>query len=433
MKYDRYRDSKIEWIGEIPEHWEVRRFKLFSDLYTGNSIPDDEKYIYEEVSCGRPYIATKDVNLDFTINYNNGMKIPLVHSNFKIAPKNSSLMCIEGGSAGVKKAFVKKEVNFGNKLCCFNIKKDFLERYVYYFLCSSNYEQFFNMHIKGLIGGVNIQILKNFECIMPNYDEQKTIVKYLDNKTTKIDYIINSLENQKEKLELYKRELIAEVVTKGLDKNATLKDSGVDWIGQVPEHWGIERIKWNFEIVKRQDGREERPVLSITQQGIKIKDIDKNDGQMAASYEKYQLVEVGDYAMNSMDLLTGWIDCSIYEGVTSPDYRVFRLKDASNHSREYFNYLFQMCYIRRIFYRLGQGVSNLGRWRLQREPFLNTEIPIPPKEEQKEISAYIFQKESEIKKLKDKIQLQIEKLKGYRKIVIHDAVTGKVKVSGGEF
>ena len=222
-------------------------------------------------------------------------------------------------------------------------------------------------------------------------------------------------------------------MTKGLDKNVIMKESGVDWIGQVPGHWGIERIKWNFEIVKRQDGREERPVLSITQQGIKIKDIDKNDGQMAESYEKYQLVEVGDYAMNSMDLLTGWIDCSIYKGVTSPDYRVFRLKNASNHNREYFNYLFQMCYTRRIFYRLGQGVSNLGRWRLQREPFLNIEISIPPKEEQEEISAYIFQKESEIKKLRDKIQLQIEKLRDYRKIVIHDAVTGKVKVSGGDF
>lgn len=153
---------------------------------------------------------------------------------------------------------------------------------------------------------------------------------------------------------------------------------------------------------------------------------------MAESYEKYQLVEPGDYAMNSMDLLTGWIDCSKYEGVTSPDYRVFRLKNSELNDHQYFNYLFQMCYTRRIFYRLGQGVSNLGRWRLQREPFLNMEIPAPSLEEQREISNQIKEKELQINEVYKKIQLQIEKLTEYRKIIIHDVVTGKIKIGGGE-
>lgn len=411
MRYEKYKDCAVEWIGEIPENWTLKKLKFLSDITTGNRDTVDA------VEGGKYPFFVRSENIESIDTYSfDGVGI----------------FTAGDGDIGKIVHFFMGKCDFHQRVyCIYNIRMN--ERYLYYFFSEHFKIPAELSNSKSTVNSIRLPVLKNFVIPIPNDFEQENIARYLDYKTSKIDLIIKFLEEQKEKLELYKRELIAEVVTKGLDKNIPTKDSGVDWIGQVPEHWGIERIKWNFEIVKRQDGREERPVLSITQQGIKIKDIDKNDGQMAESYEKYQLVEVGDYAMNSMDLLTGWIDCSKYEGVTSPDYRVFRLKNTSNHNREYFNYLFQMCYTRRIFYRLGQGVSNLGRWRLQREPFLNIEIPIPPKEEQEEISAYLFQKESEIKKLKDKIQLQIEKLRDYRKIVIHDAVTGKINVSGGEF
>ena len=145
--------------------------------------------------------------------------------------------------------------------------------------------------------------MADIKITVPKLFEQEKIVAYLDDKTSQIDSIIKDLEREKDKLEQYKRELIANVVTKGIDSNVPMKDSGVDWIGQVPEDWEVKKIKWIFEILKRQNGRDERPVLSITQQGIKIKDIENNDGQMAESYENYQLVEFGDFVMNSMDLL----------------------------------------------------------------------------------------------------------------------------------
>jgi type I restriction enzyme S subunit len=169
-----------------------------------------------------------------------------------------------------------------------------------------------------------------------------------------------------------------EAVTKGLDKSAPMKDSGVDWIGEVPAHWEVTKTKWMFEIVKRLYDKEDRDVLSITQRGLKVKDIESNDGQLAESYIGYQIVNVNDFAMNSMDLLTGWVDCSPYEGVTSPDYRVFRFLPSKPQCHNYYKYLFQMCYKNRIFYRLGQGVSNFGRWRLQADQFLNIRLPQPP-------------------------------------------------------
>ena len=186
-----------------------------------------------------------------------------------------------------------------------------------------------------------------------------------------------------------------------------------------------------FEIIKRIHGADDRNVLSITQRGLKIKDITINDGQMADSYTNYQVVNVNDFAMNSMDLLTGWVDCSPFEGVTSPDYRVFRFLPGKEQCHSYYKYLFQMCYKNRIFYRLGQGVSNLGRWRLQADQFLNVRLPQPPIDEQERIAAYLDEKIAKIEGLIADINAQIEKLKQYRQIIIHDAVTGKVKVTEG--
>lgn len=279
---------------------------------------------------------------------------------------------------------------------------------------------------------IRLPVLKNFPIVVPSPKEQKEIVDYLDRVTGQIDYSLDGFENQLKMLETYRREVIANTITKGLDKTAPMKDSGVDWMGEVPKHWNVTKMKWMFEIVKRIYGAEDRDILSITQRGIKIKDIDSNDGQLAESYANYQVVNVNDFAMNSMDLLTGWVDCSPYEGVTSPDYRVFRFHPDKPQCHTYYKYLFQMCYTNRIFYRLGQGVSNLGRWRLQADQFLNIRLPQPPIEEQEQIAAYLDTKVGQIEELTADIKAQIEKLKEYRKIVIHDAVTGKIKVTEGE-
>src|ERR1700681_438760 len=150
---------------------------------------------------------------------------------------------------------------------------------------------------------------------------------------------------------------------------ANYKDSGVEWLRDVREHWDIRRVRWLCEIKKRIAGELGYDVLSITQQGVRIKDLESNDGQLSMDYSKYQFVEVGDFAMNQMDLLTGYVDVSPVHGVTSPDYRVFTIRDPAIGHHKYLLYLFQMGYKNRIFYAYGQGSSQLGRWRLPTEQF----------------------------------------------------------------
>jgi len=109
----------------------------------------------------------------------------------------------------------------------------------------------------------------------------------------------------------------------------THKKSGIDWIGEVPIGWDIKRLKYIFRIRKDIVGELGHKVLSITNKGVKVKDIDSGEGQISSDYSKYQKVKIGDFAMNHMDLLTGWVDISKYKGVTSPDYRVFEVADKS--------------------------------------------------------------------------------------------------------
>ncbi len=302
-------------------------------------------------------------------------------------------------------------------------------KYLYYVL-KSNQTEFENMSI-GATNQVSLlaEDLKNYKVeIIDDELSQKKIVKFLDERIFEIDNIIQKTKDTIDDYKKIKYSIIFDKITKGVKKNIEFKETGNLHIEKIPSHWTAKKIKYIFKIKKEIARREGYSILSITQNGIKIKDVSKNEGQLAANYSNYQLVEVGDFAMNHMDLLTGWVDISKYNGVTSPDYRVFKFRDGENYDSKYYLYLMQMCYMGRIFYDLGQGVSNLGRWRLQTDKFLNFIVPNPPIKEQKEISKYLDIKCSEIDKLISNKEKLIENLEQYKKSLIYEYVTGKKKL-----
>lgn len=138
-------------------------------------------------------------------------------------------------------------------------------------------------------------------------------------------------------------------------KYEAYKDSGVEWLGEVPEHWGVTRLRFIFEIIKRIAGVDGFDVLSITQKGIKKKNLESGEGQLSSDYSKYQVVKEGDFAMNQMDLLTGYVDISKFDGVTSPDYRVFHLVNSDRDYPRYLLRLLQNCYHQRLFFLTVKG------------------------------------------------------------------------------
>ena len=199
-------------------------------------------------------------------------------------------------------------------------------------------------------------------------------------------------------------------------------DSNISWLREIPSHWDLKKFKNLFRIRKRIAGQLGFDVLSITQKGIKVKDIKSGDGQLSMDYSKYQVVNGGDFAMNHMDLLTGYVDVSKYVGVTSPDYRVFTLEDKNSNKRFYL-YLLQLCYIAKIFFPLGQGAAHIGRWRLPTEAFNEFVAPSPTCEEQQQIANFLDHETAKIDTLIEKQQQLIKLLKEKRQAVISHAVT----------
>lgn len=411
------KDSGLKWIGKIPSSWNVmpnkylmKKKKVICPVYKGEDI----------LSLTMKGVIVRDLDA--------GGKMPTSFDGYQRLEPGNLLMCLFDidvtprcigliKQAGLSSpAYSQFELNdMGNA-----------EYYCYYYTMLDNDKTLLHL-AKNLRHSLTEDQLGAISVIVPPVQEQKKIADFLDAKCTEIDALTADIQTQIDTLEQYKRSVITEAVTKGLNPDAEMKDGGNQYWGSIPTNWHLSDIKYLFEIVKRIAGKEGYDILSVTQKGIKIKDISNNEGQVAESYANYQFVYPGDFVMNHMDLLTGWVDCSKLFGVTSPDYRVFRLRD-KNNSLNYYKYIMQTCYMNRIFYSLGQGVSNLGRWGLQTSSFNNFMVPVPPVEVQESIATYLDKKCTEINACIDDKQRQLEVLEEYKKSLIYEYVTGKKEV-----
>lgn len=411
------KDSGVAWIGEIPETWSINKMKYIGTYINGYAFkPDDWG------NTGLPIIRIQDLTgSNNNPNYFNG------NIDQKYYVENGDILV---SWAATLDAF---EWNKGEGWLNQHIfkaipQKDIVSKpyYIWLLKVAMSYMNDDNKH-GIMMQHITLPVFNNFSIAIPSLEDQQKIAAHLDRKCTQIDALISNAQQQIEKLKAYKQSVITETVTKGLNPDVAMKDSGVEWIGEIPEHWDAVPIRSLFRIKKDIIGHEPDTVLSITQTGLKIKDITENSGQMANSYAHYQIVNVGDFAMNHMDLLTGGVGISEFEGVTSPDYRVFVMRNADMNSR-YFLYVFQMYYRNKIFYAFGQGAANLGRWRLPAQNFNTVAVPLSPVEEQNSIVTFLDEKCTQIDKLIALKQQKIEKLQQYKKSLIYEYVTGKKEV-----
>lgn len=408
------RYSGIEWIGEIPKEWILARFK-YSGCFIKGKLPASQNNEYK----GFPIIGASEM-------LGKEPRLYTEDSNIPMCSDEDILILWDGANAGIIANKCQGIVSStAVKYSCTD--KRFNKQYMFYLL--KNAEPFFKSKVGGTtIPHMNTKYIDEYLCILPPLIEQRKIANYLDMICGEVDELTALQEMMIEELKDYKQSVIIEAVTKGLNLNVPMKNSGIDWIGEIPVYWSLHQFRRLFEIKKIIAGALGYDVLSVTQNGIKVKDLSKNEGQIAQDYSKYQIVDVDDYVMNHMDLLTGYVDCSKQVGVTSPDYRVFRAIDKTQISLSYYLKIFQTCYKEKIFYHLGQGVSGMGRWRLPADQLKLFYIPMPPLNEQQSIASYLDEKCSEIDKLIGVKQQKIEKLKDYKKSIIYEAVTGKINI-----
>lgn len=421
------KDSGVEWIGKIPKDWEI--VPLTKQL---DSIVDYRGKTPEKTEEGTFLVTAKNIK-DGKICYELSKEYvreadyeEIMHRGI---PQIGDILFTTEAPLGQVANVDRTDIALAQRIIKFRALSTVNNYYLKYWMLNEGFQQFLHSLSTGSTAtGIKSSKLFLLPLVRPNIEQQNKIVEYLDAKCSKIDEIVEKQKVIIEKLEEYKLSIITEAVTSGINPDVEMKDSGSVWFGNIPINWEMKRLKYVFHIQKDIAGEEGHTVLSITQRGIIPKDFSNNEGQFANSYANYQLVHKGDFAMNHMDLLTGWVDISKYEGVTSPDYRVFVLNDKNGMCPKYYLYMMQMCYSARIFYGLGQGVSGMGRWRLQADKFLNFYIPIPPYDEQKKIADYITDKVNHIEVEIDKRNKLIKKYQEYKKSLIYEVVTGKKEV-----
>ena len=422
------KDSGIEWIGEIPKEWSISKLKY--------ELSEPMKYGASEVGIDYDtnlyrYIRITDITTDGKLK--NEGKISLSESQAKgyILKNNTVLFARSGGTVG-KSFLYKKEYGksafAGYLISAVADNKKMYPKWLMYYTGSSSYKEWTNMIFnQATIQNIGADKYSNMQIPIAPLDEQNRIIDFLDSKCSEIDALTADIQKEIEVLEEYKKSVITEAVTKGLNPNVEMKDSGIEWIGEIPSHWSISKIKYHL---RRRETRNPGnvQVLSVYREfGVIPKDSrDDNHNVTSEDTSKYKYVKPGVLVINKMKAWQGSMGVSEYEGIVSPAYFIYEFTDEFVLGG-FLHYLLRNVY-KDEFRRISGGIRE-GQWDLPASGFENELLPIPPMDEQKNIVAYLNDKIKNINEAISEKNTQLTTLEEYKKSVIYEYVTGKKEVT----
>ena len=300
--------------------------------------------------------------------------------------------------------------------------RDGVHPYYYcYFLKAMDSKKLFHGMGTGIRLTLSFAELKKQFILFPSVKEQEGIVAFLDEKTAEIDELVRQVEHEIELLKEYKQAEIARVVTRGLNPNAPLKPSGISWIGDIPQHWDVDKISQHFTERREKVSDKDFPALSVSKEGVtpQLETAVKTDNG-----DNRKKVCKGDFVVNSRSDRKGSCGFSAYDGSVSLINIVLKPRDINGR---YYHYMFRSNNYIEEFYRLGRGIV-ADLWTTRYIEMRNIMIPSPPISEQQEIVEYIDRKTTEIDRLVVELTYQVEYLKEYKQRLIADVVTGKINV-----
>ena len=405
------KDSGVQWIGEMPKSWGIIRFKyLHNGLNTGEAI--DKKYWSDDEDSRLFYTAgLVPIRTDYT-------DFPL----WKYTTADDLLLA-RNGTPYVY--FPKVGACYTDHIIRASMKSGVCKKFIQYCLQRS----IASVVVETVsIPTWSASLWNKQELTWPTYDEQIKIADILDEKCSQVDTLITNVQAQIEKLKAYKQSLITEVVTKGLDPTMPMKDSGVEWMGDIPAHWEVKRGKALFQETEARsvDGSEE--LLTVSQYtGITPRSQKNVNMFESLTLEGYKICEIGDIAANTMWLWAGAIGVSKYRGVISPSYNVYRQK-SSEYVPEYLDILLRAPMLVQEYASLSTGIR-ASRLRCYPKDFLNIRFPVPPLKEQEKILCFFAKKFASVDRLISIKQAKIEKLEQYKRSLIYEYVTGKKEVT----
>ena len=417
-KYNTHTQFPDIWISKIPAHWQVHKMKRLFAERSEKGYPNEPLLVASQ-SMG---VVPKNVYGNRTVEAQKDLHL------LKLVCVGDFVISLRSFQGGLEYAYYQGIISPAYTILIPH--EPMSSSYFRYLAKSKPFIGLLTLCVTGIREGQNIDYakLKNHLLPVPPREEQDQIVRFLDWKVSSINKLIAVKQKQIANLNEMHLSVMNDLATHGIVKERNYVKTSMDWACEIPAEWSISRIRNHFEILKRIAGAEGYDVFSVTQQGLKVRDINVYEGQLAANYSGYQFVYPGEFAMNHMDLLTGGVGIADHLGVTSPDYRVFRIFDEAHCYAPYYLKVFQICYRRHAFYRFGRGAANVGRWRLPADAFKNFEIPLPPYEEQIKIVQAIGDEEQKTKAAIECLKKQIDLLNDLKIRLISDTVTGKIDV-----
>lgn len=422
MNMREMKDSGIEWVGNIPATWKSIQIKnLFTILSGATPTPDTDNWDGDVLWITPADYKTKD-------KYVSGGKRNISQQGFNtcstsMIPKGSIIF---SKRAPIGTVAINTEVLCTNQGCLSCVSKADTCNDYYYYVMSVGTEHFELLGSGTTFKEISANSFSNCKLPCPDKCEQEKIASFLDERCSAFNCLISDIQSQIEALEEYKRSVITEAVTKGLNPDVEMRDSGIAWVGDIPAHWLVEKVKFHLQ---RNEPRNpgDKQVLSVYREyGVIPKDSrDDNHNVTSEDTSNYKYVVPGNLVINKMKAWQGSMGVSEYEGIVSPAYFIYKFTD-NQIMPKYLHYLFRSCY-KDEFRRISGGIRE-GQWDLSPYEFSNTLLLIPPTDEQNRIVSYIDARISEIEFAITEKKQQIETIEEYKKSLIFEYVTGKKEV-----
>ncbi|VTU06765.1 type I restriction-modification system subunit S [Actinobacillus indolicus] len=438
-RYESYKDSGVEWLGEVPSHWEVKKLKHIGYIYSGLTGKSGDDFSKEHKNGFKEFIPFTTICNFSQIKEENFQYVRTTEiERQNIVQKNDLLFLMSSETLediAKSSVYLLEKNSFLNSFCKgFRISSGYNSIFVNYLIGSKAYRNYFNAVGRGFTR-VNIkqEYINDIPVIIPSILEQQKIAQYLDDKTAKIDQAIMLEEKQIELLKEHKQILIQNAVTKGLNPQVKFKDSGVEWLGEVPEHWEVKKLKYLGNAII---GLTYSPDdLCNESEGILVaRSSNIQNGQFVYSDNVYVKKQVPEkLKLKNHDILI----CSRNGSRDLIGKCAYITEQHEKHTFGAFTTVFRSKYNSYLFYILNSEIfkalsgsfltSTINQLTISN---LNSiQIALPPLSEQTAIAHYL---DEQTTKIDHAIQLklqQIDKLKEYKTVLINDVVTGKVKVA----
>jgi type I restriction enzyme S subunit len=414
-RYDEYKDSGVEWIGEVPRHWEVVRTRYLCNLCTGNKDTinrvDDGKFPF--------YVRSPKVERINTYSFDG----------------EAILMAGDGVGAGKVFHYANGKFDYHQRVYNFHNFKKVIGKFFYYYITNNFRYIIEEGGAKNTVDSVRLYMIQNFLITVPPKEEQREIVFYLDKKCSEIDNVISAQQKRIALLQELKQSVITHAVTKGLNPNVEMKDSGVEWIGKIPASWDVVHLKRILR-ERMQYGANEPAESDDTTypRYIRITDITANGELRPETFKSLEPSKAKDYLLDKGDVLFARSGATVgktflFNADIKACYAGYLIKASCDKRRmlpEYLYYYTQSgayeCWKNSVF--IQSTIQNIGADKYQMMYIL-----VPSKDEQKQIVEYTMRKSQIFDAAISKAQHQVELLQEYKQSLITEVVTGKRKVS----